>query len=411
MLPEKFNLRIKDVGKVISKMIGDFNIEEIENFLDENSKLKEKITLGSLRIIKQNENIVKKRISTFVTSENLTDLFFIWYGKQGASRKYLDDYFTSEEYKLIYPDEKKNQVIFHLNDQKFLELMAILKPDESIYYLLFSPILFETPQAHILENTWFNYVELCENSQNKQTELLEEKESLQNYILSIKSDLRKIEKEKSKLEDTIRTLQLQQKNNISDELKTKIDKIKNENSSELIKLTSELDHLKEELRVSNNNCSELHKDYEKLENKYKIIENQNLNLQRKLENLREEKEKHFTAVISHLDIFELLNSINEPDEIKDFLRSCLIQTDTDKTISENAFEDFWKKCEEIEKNNINKIKEIMISDVLKSGFIDRWDGDLFKDIKYSLTARSYIINLLYEIMRENVEKLYESGKT
>ncbi len=185
----------------------------------------------------------------------------------------------------------------------------------------------------------------------------------------------------------------------------KIEKITNKFNNEILVLNNEIEHLNKELKTHEQNREALNRELDKMKNKYEIIENQNTNLQRKLENLRLEKEKPFVEILKYIDFFELINTLNEPDQIKEFLNSTLIHPDDDKPFFNKSFEEFWNSCTAIENNNIEVVKHLLVRDIRKEEFVEDWDSDLFTDIKYSLTARAFMINLLNEILRENMENI------
>jgi hypothetical protein len=103
----------------------------------------------------------------------------------------------------------------------------------------------------------------------------------------------------------------------------------------------------------------------------------------------------------------MIESCNEQDEIKVLLSSVVCSPKSDREIendmADNYFYQFWKSQVAFEMKVIEKITGYNLNQVVGRSFINgEWDPDNFNDLKYSLRARAFLINIFYEIIREYI---------
>jgi len=182
-------------------------------------------------------------------------------------------------------------------------------------------------------------------------------------------------------------------------LKRNIDK-------EVERISTELENLKEAKAITEKQTGALSKQLDKSNRIVKVQSGRIKNLQKELEKVKEQKTACFHNILSLIDIRDLINDLNEPDDVKELLSTVVIPPTSDDQTSEQTQEDaidiFWNGLIKSEKEFISEVIKIDAMSVMNGSFFKNWGtkADYFLDLKYSLRARAVLVNLFYEILRQ-----------
>jgi len=390
-------------------LVAELDWRLIKDFISSRSRLKKKFTTGGFKLLMKNrshaENIIKKEC----TESELSDLFLGWYRTQEDYAGLLDPYFETDQYEEWSKDRGLSACTYALCSNKFDEFIAVLKPEHVFWFLYISPIVFDKDQNVKLHIKVTSGVEKIVQHSGKTRGSAENVDYvLEDKIKSLESEKKFLQKQNKKL-----MVELEKDKAIIEKLKDKNLNLKKEIAKDSkYKDEYELNFQIEEERFENvkkqfdEELKVKETSFLKLLGVSKEKDRRITNLYKKLKNLQDSETEPFYKIISLLDYEKFISNINAPDDVQELLSTVVRpsssnDTDADQGGIENL-EVFWRQMMKKEVRILEGIFNLNAKDVAERDFFENWDEqvDNFVDLKCSLSARLFLVDMVYEILRQ-----------
>ena len=444
MNPAINDINTNKSNELLNSLIQKIPWSGVKNIFSNRKKLMTKFKKGGYRLVQKNKTRAIQVICDGCKEEDYHFLFYNWYENRPAYTDLLEPYFDSEDYLDWSEEQNIKEGEYALPDLVFEKLCAVLISEHALFFLHFSPIKFTEKQVEVLTNLpasikpedldpkgtieektrkkglnnkngnlkkernqyienkiYYKEKEHLKKSNNRIKQLLKEKKLLKD---NERINLKEIEKLKRKIDE----LNNEQKN-LKDENKQHLKKIANLKRNidkKVERISKELENLREAKTIIEKQADGLNKQLEK---STLIVNAQSVrikNLQKELVKVKEQKTTCFIKILSLIDMKGLIDELNEPDDVKELLSTVVVPPTNDDHASdqkqEETIKNFWNGLIEREKIFIKDIIEIDAISVMNSSYFKNWGtkADYFVDLKYSLRARAVLVNLIYEILRQ-----------
>jgi len=396
---------VMDNHALVVEILDEIKWKQIKLIISENN-LKKLVTPGSTRIMVKNRRYITRLISSeCLKSTNLMyDIFSRWFNNKSDYFSCLTPYFKSESHVKLLEERKLERNLYVLDDGYFDKFILIIDKRDIDKFLKLSPIRFTIIQEKKL-------IEMLEDSDIKDSTNQDGTTSGINDISEKEQDsfLTKGEKKyyEKKLAEKEKVIEKMGKENIKLLAKQKQhNKTKTEINTEKAKLEKMCaDEIKEIERIIEVKSSELvftKKRQGDLEKTIELKDRQILNIKKKLIKAQAEKVDYFHEILSNIDSEELISNINASDGVTSLLSSVVRKPETDVIGSYNKFnlKEYWISLMHKEKKLLDQILLITADDVVKNQHKDGIIDDEIYDLKISLSARRYLIDILGEIFNQ-----------
>lgn len=388
-----------DYRKNLELMIKEISWSSLEGHILTKKSLSGKIKQGGFRLIQKNRAYFEKLIYKESKESDFEKLFNIWCSEHSEYSELLEHYFDSEEYEKWAEENNIKEDEYALPDSEFAELSVHLSREHAYFFLCFSPIRFSEKQIDILLNLPAhnkkddvkNAVEL-EKIRSSNAEL----NTLKRKITKLSNKNKELQKENEEKLEEIKKLKEQLKNCL-EEVDLKVNKAIQE-------IREELEENKELLLKSKSQDDELKAQLGKSEQIIKSQASQIEGLNKKIRRLQEPE--YFQKIIKSVNWNEIIDYLNKPQEVKELLLSVVKKPASDDSNDDAGNQDdlkqFWSNQLNKEKDTLGKVTKIDIMSLINKTYFREWaeHADEFLDLKYSLSARLVLVDMLYEILRE-----------
>lgn len=402
MMPnqEKFE---EQTRKCFEKLVEDLSWENIQELWALKPSLKKTCLDRGYRELKKYLEYFRKQISRKYDKEFSGFIFHFW--EKHNKSEWLNDYLSSDEYKKWKEEQKENQTGVTFNSKSFREFCNSAGNQKVLYYMFFSTSI-RFSEEQVKEIMFINEKEINNN------EKLSDTEEVTKDTKSTK-EFKKLQKENKQLKNKLEQARTQitdkddQIHKYIQEKKQLKQKITEKYRCESDELSHKIHELEQELCSLLSKLEEKNSDIERLNNIINDSESKLKKLNLKLEKEKSSNNNFYRGVIEKIDMKGMIESCNEQDEIKVLLSSVVCSPKSDREIendmADNYFYQFWKSQVAFEMKVIEKITGYNLNQVVGRSFINgEWDPDNFNDLKYSLRARAFLINIFYEIIREYI---------
>lgn len=410
------NLKTDDVKIILEAMIREISWKQLKELISSRSDLKDIFAKGSFQLISKNRNRVENILIENCFDTDCQYLFLAWYSRKNKYRQILEQYFESDKYKKWSKTKKIKDGEYGLPETLFKIFLKLLKAKDALFFLHFSPIKFTNDQAKSLiyhaaysidsPNDLHSYKEI--------SPLLSSKE-----LQDLRSKLKELKESHKILERNKR--EIQAKNWHLDKENKKYKEINERIAEKLRGLQTEMDlKIQEAAAKVNEKLNRCNETKIRAEKEIRILKEQSRqnqlilenrageisNIKKKLEKYKDDEEKHFHSILEKIDVNEIISTINEPDEVKESLSAVRPPKSDEPVVDSEETVDlktFWLNAIREEEKLLEKITSIKAGAVVNGTYFEQWGShaDEFVDLKHSLRARIVLINMLYEILRQN----------
>lgn len=422
----------------------------LEGILKDNPDLRKQVTRGGVRLGRKNKRLIIKTLKRLCESDRqLLEMFFAkWFNHRTEYYDLLHEYFNSEGHSRLKETRGVDDSLYVMDDKHFMELIGVATPTDLGYFSKLSPIRFSGDQLEVLakieelvtkcttmDHGRSNTTQAGSNSRDRNRLKSGERKHYEKEIGKYKEKIADLESETRKLKTKINEIK-------------KVDEIENEHKNQLLLVTGQFEDkirdLKEEnsaLRAETARLKRENSHYKDLQNQIKALEaglQNSVTAERKLadslenlknrvalksdqfedwklelERLEEEvrqaeaqRERPFIEVVSKLDFDGLVAAINAPDDVLELLENVVTPGTTDEapenrqqTLSPKIF---WKTLQKKENALVNRLMDISATAVADGSLFREWSCliDYFNDLKCSLSARIFFINILKGILEQ-----------
>ena len=127
-------------------------------------------------------------------------------------------------------------------------------------------------------------------------------------------------------------------------------------------------------------------------------------LEKNISQSRKERDRYFYQILEKLDTEEILAGLNAPDDVLELLSTVIRPPATDAPDSSHShvtLNDFWKSLVVKEGSIVRNLLDLSTKDITSAVFFRDWAEhvDDFNDLKYSLYARIYLIEIFHNILQ------------
>lgn len=382
----------------------------ISEFLVRNTKLYKRYVSGSFQVSKKNISRFSSIMKNFGTEGDFRSLFSQWYDHEKNYKCMLEPYFKSKEYSEYKTDKEVADGKYILEKTKFEELCQLLTSRHAKIFRCMSPIDFDADQMLKL-----NEIEAKGASGSGAT--VDPDLAPKNNIIN-PDDLAKmkgINKELKILKEKYKSIEERYQKLENDNLKykTKIAKknmyikvLENSKIDYELKCGSELQKKVEEVNDITMKLNEISKQLVRSDGEIKNKSNQIDKLKKKITSLETRNDESISAILLKLDIDKLVAYLNTPNEINECLKSVVKQPVSDDNLFENnssaGFDNLYDVLNCKENQLINSVVKTNISDVISNQYLSSWAdrSDEFYNLRCILSAKLFMVNTLYEILRQ-----------
>ncbi len=392
-------------------MLDSIPWDSIKKFINSKKTLRNKCTFGGFRIQKSNKQHIYKVLNDNLQMDHVISLFLDWYNYHNEYKNLLDPYFQSNEYKKWVKDKELDNGRYALPNDIFSQLCDIFENNNHIsIFLYFSPIVFDENQQKEMKkliNAGSDTSDKLSRNEKKSDVAVNKKnykenkelKKLQELNKKQLSEIEKLQKEKQKLLNSKHTLRIEFKK-IDNKWEDKINDLKKEYEEKIEKQNINLEKVNYEQNERNKELKKFRKDYLKIKNEFNtFMTNYN--------KLKNESEQKIVNIINRINIDELIIALNESQPVKDSLHKHvkIPKSNYEENFDENYIYTFWTKQLEYEEKIIRELFDIELTSIIDGSYSEKWfdQSDKFTDLKYSLQARSVLINLYYEILRQQID--------
>jgi hypothetical protein len=388
---------------VLDSFLNEMHWDNLKLFITSRSSLKKKFSAGGFKLQKKNLGWARSVISKHCAASGYDSLFLLWYDKQSKYAELLNPYFESEEY-VKWAEESYVAVDkYALPDTMFDEFFNILEPCHALWFLYLSPMVFEPDQEQriltLAENSSANVAVIDENDDALNAKGLEkELKATQKQNIKLNKELENLRNEVEKLKQ--KNIRLGKRVSVPS---------KEDNVSE-IRLNSELFECKEQLAEWENLLKKKDSELTKRSTEKEDRDRQIKNLKKKLERFQDDSVKHFTRILGFLDSEKFLFSLNASDDVREVLETVVRPPGDDGVdealLSADNFGKFWKELMDREWAIAEGFLSLDVENVASGKYFQAWPDrkDEFNDLKYLLSTRLFLAQMLHEILRQYYQR-------
>ncbi len=395
-----------DFRVVLKSMLDDMDWDSLRQICKVKKKYLKHFQKGGFQLKAQHIDRARNVIWEDSEEDNYNLLFNFWYKKRDDLMSIMDVLFETEKIDVETGAEETDGKR-ELLEESFESLIGCLKDREGLYFLFFSPITFSREEELRLAESRNKQSSKNDIVATDMKEKIVKDEKLRTEIRKLKGQFREANRENKKLLVD------------NDHIKEEFNKLRNELENTKITESKYKEQIAEQQNIENERIyrleSEIERQKKDLIEKRDEIDRLGVELEQKkagLIRLKEEKdaiEKEFNRrvvdVMNRLNLTEIIQSLNEPDVVKECLLSIVRQPITDETnpieLKPVDIDSFWNRLVRIESDTIKKLGDITLGSVSDHDFIELWPelSDELMDVKYSLRARAVMIDYVSEILR------------
>lgn len=382
----------------------------LANFISKNSRLYKHYKSGSFQVTKKNVPRVITILRSFGNESDYMLLFRLWYDYEENYKGKLVTYYKSPEYTQFKADKEIENGKFMLEQSKFEELCDSLSPRHAKIFRCISPIIFDADQLLKLIS--------IENSSHNKSEIIIE-QTHANKVGDVKiEDVTKYKEAKKELKQIkekyvftekkcaeLESENLKLRNKLSDK-KRIIKELENSITHKELTQGSELQKKVDEINDLNIKINGMKKLLQRAEDEIKNKSSQIDNVNKKLAAMRSSNDANIATILLNLDLETLVSYLNSPNEIGECLNSIVKPPSSDDKLQKIdrsvGLDELYSELDKKESKLIDKVINTSINDVLTNKYLESWPdkSDEFYNMKCILSAKSFLISSLYEILRQ-----------
>lgn len=405
---------------------------ELDNILQELSwlQLKEfifnfrksllkKVTAGGVRVQPQNRKMVQSVVKReCLENQNIRyALFSVWFNSHKEYHDCLSPFFKSEEHEELLKERGIDEG-YVINSALFQTVADIIRPNDINKFFLLSPIVFTEFQKEELEKIRNRQQQDRSTVQVPvETEDKSRKPTDKGLFLSKgewkghQKELKKYQQETARLDKENEKLRKKVKDSamVRAECRNQLDEKDSAHAGEIEELQREIRELRGRIKTLDQGAESTAKQ---LEEKDRRISN----LERALKRMQSENDTFFQRIVGEIDSEDLLAGLNTQADVLELLRTVIRPPTSDSHDGDRqfiTFREFWQVLAAREKELMeNVVLALTVEESANDCFFSDWGDrvDDFSDLKCSLLARYYLVDMFYEILRQYFEK-QEGRKT
>jgi sugar-specific transcriptional regulator TrmB len=392
--------------EALKQLVGMLSWQGLKTFVEPRKTLLRKFEVGGFHLDKKNRSRLERIITKEISKDDIIYIFLDWYHEQNTYVNCLDPYFESDEYRTWVENKELEAGKYLLSDEKFSEFVGLLGSEHALLFLHLSPIKLSEQQKQILHQhaSMLKQDTPIDSSPSEPTQA---ESILKAEILALKKQVKFYKREYEQLTDDLQkshaeTDKLKSKNKaLKDKLIT-FDHIKAEIE---IGLKSDIDHLKDRINELEQEVKNYKTTITGLSNSNEDKVKQIGNLKTKLKRIEENNDVFFHNIIQHLNYEKIVSCLNAPNDVQEILATVVRPPSTDDAVppenTANFFDSFWQELMKKEEVILRNILLVCAKDVFDKSYYDTWADriDDFNDLKSSLSARIFLADTLYELLR------------
>lgn len=440
MLENNLPIEGLELADVFAAMLRETPWSGVAAFIQTNSKVHKRCTIGGHRLDPKRRKRFEKIILQEADKEGFsevfcTPLFAEWYPVHEDLHKTLEDYFHSDEYKKHREENDLAEDVYVLPDDKFEEFFNISDLQKWRILLAFSPLRFTKEQAEkILQNSEGGNAELLAEVEKSKAEL----DDIQSELARLKNENNDIRTRLKEASDETQSLRQERKELKSQNaaLEQKFDTSQAENkklrseleskdgavaaakaeaektiSKQENKLASDLERLQKEAKAwqakYEDQCAQTRAALEKLQRTEKVLAEERIALDKARKEIASSR-SFVDVLLKQIDWAEVGRQMKLTPQMKTRFKSLVQNLRYDKDNIprlDGTMQDFWAKFQKQERLLVERIAK---SDTLEvqGGNVDAyWSDltDLFEDVHIGLEARNILLQMLREVFYQTLD--------
>lgn len=387
----------------------------IKNILASNKEWLAAFQRGGYDFDRKNRKRAEEILIKNFTDKDNNLIFLQWYGEQGQYREILGSIDLLDDPQGFSGDSVPEPAKPLIREGEFSSLMNILHKDHAKLFLHFCPRQFSAKQREaLLEISESNisvgearpevhatpsaYSETIKNLKHQLQELIKSERKLsrnenknQKSINQYKAEIGDLRKKNAAQESLLRKYRI--------EMDDRIEKGKREISAELEKCRTDL---AKALESKDDYKHKYDRTIQQMDTKIK----ESAELKRKINEVKDSASLRFHKILDRVDLRELIQSLNEPDEVREMINSVVRPQTVDEPVPKEITSDELRmQWDNMIKKELDMMEKICRMDIceINNDYYQNWSShtDDFNDLIYSLRARAVLIKMIHEILWQN----------
>ena len=434
MLGNNEKIQGVSIPDMFSQMLSELPWRTLSQYISGNAQLLKVCTFGGHRIDPQQrprltKQVINEAVKTDYSDSTCSALFAAWYPVHAELHAKLEGYFNSDEYKEYRKENKLNDVVYVLSDDKFREFFQVSDLKAWKILLVFAPLKFTKEQADQILNHQEGSEELLERIKELEARLSEadrKASSASGELEKARQQQQSAENELKEARHQIRTQKgdleaLNQKFLSSSAEVKRLSGLLSSRSEELEKraatasenaervttrLQAELSRLKEELNGWQNKFQEQLQANRQIQNDAANTEaragKSNAERDAAIKKLDESK-KFVDLLLSRIDWAKLGSQLKLSPTLRKNFNSMLKRLNYEENLSltiEGTLPQFWSRLQKKEGELIQRIAASSTLEVEKGDMKGFWEEvkDSFAEVQTSIEARLFMLGFIHELL-------------
>lgn len=401
------------IGWELDNVLQDLSWLQLKEFIFNFPKsLLKKVTAGGVRVQPQNRKMVQSVVKReCLENQNIRyALFSVWFNSHKDYHDCLSPFFKSEEHEELLKERGIDEG-YVINDTLFQRLTDIIRQSDINKFFLLSPVVFSEFQKDELEKIRNRQqqdrstVQVPVETEDKSRKQTDKGLSLskgewkghQKELKKYQQENARLDKENAKLRKKIKDSAI-----VRAECKNQLDEKDAAHAGEIEELQREIRELQGRIKTLDQGTESTARQ---LEEKDRRISN----LERALTRMQNENDKFFQRIVGGIDSEYLLAGLNTQADVLELLRTVIRPPTSDSHDGDwqfITFREFWQVLAAREKELMENVLALTVEESANDCFFSDWGDrvDDFSDLKCSLLARHYLVDMFYEILRQYFKK-------